>query len=202
MPIRQPRRPGSMISRGLVLEGTPTPASKDRGRNGPRIIVGSSPSMHNRLICASQRAENSRPPAAPIRRYVRYAWLSPCRMLTLRNRPPLPPSGLLYNAEDPCHLTMKAASCPDDHAACTGLWISVQRTSDIDSRCRCLKSCAPMTEVGCTGHQPRLAGTPRWRVSAASDPVKHVLACASVSGKFARWTVSYTHLTLPTNREV
>ena len=74
-------------------------------------------------------------------------------MLTLRNRPPLPPSGLLYNAEDPCHLTMKAASRPDDHAACTGLWISVQRTSDIDSRCRCLKSCAPMTEVGCTGHQ-------------------------------------------------
>jgi hypothetical protein len=56
-----------MISRGLVLEGTPTPASKDRGRNGPRIIVGSSPSMHNRLICASQQAENSRPPAAPIR---------------------------------------------------------------------------------------------------------------------------------------
>ena len=53
-------------------------------------------------------------------------------------------------------------------------------------RCRCLKSCAPMTEVGCTGHQPRLAGTPRWRVSAASGPVKHVLACASVSGKFAR----------------
>ena len=53
-------------------------------------------------------------------------------------------------------------------------------------RCRCLKSCAPMTEVGCTGYQPRLAGTPRWRVSAASDPVKHVLACASVSGKFAR----------------
>ena len=84
------------------------------------------------------------------------------------------------------HLTMKAASRPDDHAACTGLWISVQRTSDIDSRCRCLKSCAPMTEVGCTGHQPRLAGTPRWRVSAASDPVKHVLACASVSEKFAR----------------
>ena len=119
------------------------------------------------------------------RRYARYAWLSPCRMLTLRNRPPLPPSGLLYNAEDPCHLTMKAASRPDDHAACTGLWISVQRTSDIDSRCRCLKSCAPMTEVGCTGHQPRLAGTPRWRVSAASDPVKHVLACASVSEKFA-----------------
>ena len=38
-------------------------------------------------------------------------------------------------------------------------------------RCRCLKSCAPMTEVGCTGHQPRLAGTPGWRVSAASDPV-------------------------------
>ena len=67
MPIRQPQRPGSMISRGLVLEGTPTPASKDRGRNGPRIIVGSSPSMHNRLICASQQAENSRPPAAPIR---------------------------------------------------------------------------------------------------------------------------------------
>ena len=120
-----------------------------------------------------------------VRRYARYAWLSPCRMLTLRNRPPLPPSGLLYNAEDPCHLTMKAASRPDDHAACTGLWISVRRTSDIDSRCRCLKSCAPMTEVGCTGHQPRLAGTPRWRVSAASDPVKHVLACASVSEKFA-----------------
>ena len=34
-----------------------------------------------------------------------------------------------------------------------------------------------MTEVACTGHRPRLAGTPRWRVSAASDPVKHVLAC-------------------------
>ena len=119
-------------------------------------------------------------------RQARYAWLSPCRMLTLRNMPPLPPSGLLYNAEDPGHLTMKAASRPDDHAACTGLWISVQRTSDIDSRCRCLKSCAPMTEVGCTGHQPRLAGTPRWRVSAASGPVKHVLACASVSEKFAR----------------
>ena len=30
----------------------------------------------------------------PNRRYARYAWLSPCRMLTLRNRPPLPPSGL------------------------------------------------------------------------------------------------------------
>jgi hypothetical protein len=29
--------------------------------------------MHNRLICASQRAENSRPPAAPIRRYARVA---------------------------------------------------------------------------------------------------------------------------------
>ena len=64
-------------------------------------------------------------------------------------------------------------------------------------RCRCLKSCAPMTEVGCTGHQPRLAGTPRWRVSAASDPVKHVLACASVSEKFARNQESMQGLVLP-----
>ena len=140
----------------------------------------------NRMIWVPTRRWLTYLQGANIRRYARYAWLSPCRMLTLRNRPPLPPSGLLYNAEDPCHLTMKAASRPDDHAACTGLWISVQRTSDIDSRCRCLKSCAPMTEVGCTGHQPRLAGTPRWRVSAASGLVKHVLACASVSGKFAR----------------
>ena len=154
----------------------------------------------NRALCI-HRAENQQAPhGGPIRRYARYAWLSPCRMLTLRNRPPLPPSGLLYNAEDPCHLTMKAASRPDDHAAaCTGLWISVQRTSDIDSRCRCLKSCAPMTEVGCTGHQPRLAGTPRWRVSAASDPVKHVLACASVSEKFARNQESTQGLVLLTH---
>jgi hypothetical protein len=63
----------------------------------------------------------------------------------------------------------------------------------------CLKSCAPMTEVGCTGHQPRLAGTPRWRVSAASDPVKHVLACASVSEKFARNQESTQGLVLLTH---
>src|SRR5689334_2065783 len=85
MPIRQPQQPGSMISRGLVLEGTPTPASKDRGRNGPRIIVGSSPSMHNRLICASQRAENSRPPAAPILRSVVTNTHGNCSELTLRD---------------------------------------------------------------------------------------------------------------------
>jgi hypothetical protein len=59
-------------------------------------------------------------------------------MLTLRNGPHLPPSGLPYNAEDPRHLTMKAASRPDDHAACTGLWTSVQRTSDIDNRAHSL----------------------------------------------------------------
>jgi hypothetical protein len=53
-------------------------------------------------------------------------------------------------------------------------------------RCRCLKSCAPMTEVGCTGHQhdwPEHLGG----VSALhATPVKHVMAGASVSEKFAR----------------
>ena len=160
--------------------------SRRRSLYVDQLAISAAAKPPNRLICARHSPPAPTMKNAPSRRYARYAWLSPCRMLTLRNRPPLPPSGLLYNAEDPCHLTMKAASRPDDHAACTGLWISVQRTSDIDSRCRCLKSCAPMTEVGCTGHQPRLAGTPRWRVSAASDPVKHVLACASVSEKFAR----------------
>src|SRR5215475_2482049 len=56
-----------------------------------------------------------------------------CRMLTLRNRPPLPPSGLPYNAEDPCHLTMKAASHPDDHAACTGLWILTHEIGNVSA---------------------------------------------------------------------
>ena len=43
------------------------------------------------------------------------------------------------------------------------------------------------------------AAAPRWRVSAASDPVKHVLACASVSGKFARNQESTQGLVLLTH---
>ena len=47
--------------------GHADPGEQRRGRNGPQIVVGSGRSMHSRLTCASQRAENSRPPAAPIR---------------------------------------------------------------------------------------------------------------------------------------
>jgi len=58
----------AMISHGLVHEGAPAPASKDAAETVRGKVVGSSRSMHNRLICASQRAETCRPPAAPIRR--------------------------------------------------------------------------------------------------------------------------------------
>jgi len=60
--------------------GHADPATKDRGRNGPRIVVGSGRSMHSRLICASQRAENSRPPAAPIRQGAGERWEPPIRL--------------------------------------------------------------------------------------------------------------------------
>jgi hypothetical protein len=40
---------GAMISRGLVLEGAPTPASKDGAETVRGIVVGSGRGMHNRL---------------------------------------------------------------------------------------------------------------------------------------------------------
>jgi hypothetical protein len=39
----------AMISRGLVFEGAPIPASKDGAETVRGIVVGSNRSMHNRL---------------------------------------------------------------------------------------------------------------------------------------------------------
>jgi len=142
-----------MPFRGLRQEVAQRPVAL--GGAEPDVLSGFS----IRTIRSRLRAESALCP---------YAWLSPCRMLTLRNRPPLRQVACHITAKTPCHLTMKAASRPDDHAACTGT-LDIRDPAQLTKRillahqprhCPHFPSCKPCPLLILLRFCPRLAPLP------------------------------------------